>query len=232
MATTAVIVGTSGTGKSTSIFENTVLGIRGLPSNETVFVNPCNKELPFKGWKKVYNETLKVTNGGNYSSVVKGTDVINLINYVSSSRLDIKYLVIDDGQYIMTNTYITRCKEKDYYAKYVDIGLDMVNMMKAVREAREDLIIFFTWHPEQTEEGVTQMKSVGKMITKYLTLEGLFTIILYSEAVPTIDGRMAYRFFTNRTPQLPAKSPFGMFEDISIPNDLAIVVDAIKAYEE
>lgn len=51
------------------------------------------------------------------------------------------------------------------------------------------------------------------------------------------DKTIKYGFYTNRTidkngAEMPAKSPFGMFEDLFIPNDLAFVAKKIDEYYE
>lgn len=73
------------------------------------------------------------------------------------------------------------------------------------------------------------MKTVGKMISDYLTLEGLFTVILYTRVIK-VDNKMAYQFVTNNDGRYPAKSPHDMFKEQYILNDLGLVVEAIDAY--
>lgn len=41
---------------------------------------------------------------------------------------------------------------------------------------------------------------------------------------------MSYQFITNNDGQLPAKSPLGMFDSLTIPNDLGLVSEKIDAY--
>lgn len=103
------IVGKSGTGKSTSIGNFPELKIKGLQSKETVMINIAGKDLPFKGWKKLY--TGKVREGGNYIETSDFETIVKVINYVSESRKDIKNIVIDDAQYIMAFEFMSRAKE-------------------------------------------------------------------------------------------------------------------------
>ncbi len=51
MSNTSLIMGESGTGKSTSI--------RNLNPKETFIINVLNKPLPFKGYKSNYKELTK-----------------------------------------------------------------------------------------------------------------------------------------------------------------------------
>ena len=93
------IVGPSGTGKSTSYGQFPELGIKGLNPKETVVINVSNKDLPFRGWKKMYSG--KLTEGGNYMSSSDSTQISQAINFVSEKRPDVKNVVIDDGQFLM-----------------------------------------------------------------------------------------------------------------------------------
>ena len=74
------------------------------------------------------------------------------------------------------------------------------------------------------------MKTSGKMLDNQITLEGLFTICLYTLVEEAKDGTATYNFVTNRYRKFPAKSPDGMFKDIKIPNNLQTVVDTINEY--
>jgi hypothetical protein len=62
-------------------------------------------------------------------------------------------------------------------------------------------------------------------------MEGLFTIVLFTEIRSDKDGKRNYGFITNSDGSTSAKSPEGMFEDF-IENDLGKVAEAIDAYYE
>ena len=222
------IVGDSGTGKSTSIYGNKELGLIGLDPKETGIINVAGKDLPFRGWKKLY--TGKFSETGNYLESSNSDNIAAAIKLVSEKRLDIKTLVIDDAQYIMAFEFMARAKEAGY-GKFADIGVNIGKVMTAAKNSRSDLKVIFLWHPEKNDIGVPKMKTVGKMVDDYLTLEGLFTVIMYTK-VSKIDNKMVYQFVTNNDGRLPAKSPYGMFKDLNIPNDLGLVVKAVDAYND
>ena len=46
------------------------------------------------------------------------------------------------------------------------------------------------------------------------------------------DKSMEYVFVTQSNGLTTAKSPMGMFDSVTIPNDLQLVLDKIKEYEE
>lgn len=223
------IVGKSGTGKSTSYAQLPEIGIKGLNPKETVVINVAGKDLTMKGWKKLYRG--KLSENGNYLSTSDPEIIAKSISYVSEHRPDIKNIVIDDAQYIMAFEYMRRAKETGY-GKFADIGVNINKVISAARNTRDDLKVYFLWHPEEDKELGFKMKTVGKMVDDYLTLEGLFTVILYTDVTKGSDNKIRYSFVTNNDGRYPAKSPIGMFKDIYIPNDLGLVSEIIDKYNQ
>jgi len=221
------IVGFSGEGKSTSYGQVPEIGIKGLNPKETVVINVAGKDLPFRGWKKLYSGD--IGEGGNYIQTSDSDTISKAIKYISEKRPDIKNIVIDDAQYTMSFEFMKRAKESGY-GKFADIGVNVGKIVEASRTARQDLKTYFLWHPERDGSGNLKMKTVGKMVDDYLTLEGLFTVILYTKVDKGADNKMKYQFVTNNDGQVPAKSPLGMFADLYIPNDLGFVTDHIDKY--
>lgn len=223
------IVGKSGTGKSTSYGQFPELGIIGLNPKETVVINVSSKDLPFRGWKKLYNG--KVSEGGNYFESSDADQISKVITYVKANRTDIKNIVIDDAQYLLAFEYMRRAKENGYN-KYVDIGVNTNKVIEAARLVGNSLKVFFLWHPELDKDGSYKFKTVGAMLDNYLTLEGLFTVILYTQVSKGADNKILYEFVTNNDGNLPGKSPVGMFKELYIPNDLGLVSSTIDKYNE
>ena len=69
------------------------------------------------------------------------------------------------------------------------------------------------------------------MIDNALTIEGLFSIVLYSRVKKDIQGNISYVFETRNNGENTCKSPEDMFESLEIPNDLSLVKEAIFKYE-
>ena len=223
------IVGKSGTGKSTSFAQLPEAGITGLNPKETVVINVSGKDLPMRGWKKKYSG--KLSEGGNYLAT-SDTDVISKsIEFISSKREDIKNIVIDDAQFLMAFEFMRRAKETGY-GKFAELGVNISKVLTSAKNTREDLKVYFLWHPEEDKELGFKMKTIGNMVDAYLTLEGLFTVILYTNVVKGSDNKIQYQFVTNNDGKYPAKSPIGMFKDLYIPNDLGLVSSTIDKYNE
>ena len=152
------IVGKSGTGKSTSFGQFPELGIKGLDPKETAVINVSGKDLPFRGWKKLYAG--KLTDGGNYFESSNAAQIAKAVEYISLSRPDIKNIVIDDAQYIMAFEFMQRAKESGY-GKFADIGVNLGKVIAAAKNSRNTLKVYFLWHPEQDRDTGYKMKTVG-----------------------------------------------------------------------
>jgi hypothetical protein len=226
MSSSVAIVGLSGTGKSTSYAEFPELGIKGLNPKSTVIINVSAKDLPMRGGSNLYKG--KISEGGNYMESSNAGDIAKVIEYINEKRKDITNIVIDDAQYIMAFEFMARAKETGY-AKYSDLGVNINKVLTAARNSGQNLKIYFLWHPEQNSLGQYKMKTCGQLIDNYLTLEGLFTVILYS-SVTNVNNKVEYQFITNNDGVFPAKSPFGMFKDLYIKNDLGFVSEKIDEY--
>ena len=223
------IVGKSGTGKSTSYGQFPELGIKGLNPLETVVINVAGKDLPFRGWKKKYSG--KVSDKGNYFESSDTNQIAKVIDFIANNRSDIKNIVIDDSQYLMAFEFMRRAKENGY-GKFADIGVNMGKVVEAARLVGSRLKVYFLWHPEQDRDTGYKMKTVGKMVDDYLTLEGLFTVILYTKVSKGADNKISYQFVTNNDGEYPAKSPINLFPELYIPNDLGLVAEMIDKYNE
>lgn len=213
------VVGETGTGKSTSITN--------LDPKETYIINVAGKELPFKGSSKLYNRDNK-----NYKEVEDAKEIIKLLETLSTTAPHIKTIIIEDANYVMGFNLVNKATEVGY-TKFSLMAKDIVNLVQSSKKLREDLTIFYFSHSEPVEDSgeiVTyKMKTAGKMIDNQINLEGLFTVVLYTD-VETKGEKSEYSFITNKYKKYPAKSPVGMFSDLKIPNDLSIVLKSVKEY--
>jgi hypothetical protein len=226
MAHSILVIADSGTGKSTAI--------RTLDSKETFIINIANKPLPFKGWKNDYNLISKENPKGNMTSASSAPGIIKAMQHVNDKMLHIKTLVIDDWQYMSSFEYFDRSHEKGY-DKFTQIAANLAQVAKMPKDMREDLTIFFLTHSEESLDGngnrKVKAKTIGKMIDNTLTLEGLFSIVLFGRVKKTDDG-LEYGFDTQNNGENTCKSPMGMFDEPFIDNDLQLVKDCIVEYEK
>jgi len=120
------------------------------------------------------------------------------------------------------------------YTKFSVMAKDMVELLKTARSLRDDLMVFYFTHPETVEDSGEivgwKMKTAGKLLDSQINLEGLFTVVLYTNVEEKKDGSMSYQFLTNRYRKFPAKSPDGMFAEMKIDNNLQLVAEKIEEY--
>ena len=227
MAQSVLVIADSGTGKSTSI--------RTLDPKETFIINIANKPLPFKGWKGKYNQISKDNPKGNLTSASSSAGIIKAIKHVDEKMSHIKTLVVDDWQYMSSFEYFDRANEKGY-DKFTQIAANLAMVAKLPKDLRDDLTVIFLTHSEDSTDingnRKVKAKTIGKMIDNTLTLEGLFSIVLFGRVNKNDDGELEYGFETQNNGENTCKSPMGMFEDKFIPNDLQFVKDCIEKYNQ
>jgi hypothetical protein len=225
------IVGPSGEGKSTSIFPCPEIGIKGLDPKETVIINVMGKPLPVRGANTLYPVDKKISEGGNYGESEDPEVIIKMLDYVIEKRPEIVNLVIDDQGLIMGNYIMNRAKEKTF-DKWTDLAEKMWRTINKARKARKDLNVFCVFHQEKGLDGRQKMKTSGKFLDDQIYLDSLFTVILYTK--PILEdfktGKMKYQFMTQSDGESTCKSPFGMFSERFIPNDLGYVKDKLEEY--
>ena len=229
MAQSVLVIADSGTGKSTSI--------RKLDPKETFIINIANKPLPFKSWKKDYTMISKDNPKGNMTSASSAAGIIKAMQHVNDKMPHVTNLVIDDWQYMSSFEYFDRANEKGY-DKFTQIAANLAQVAKMPKDMRDDLYIFFLTHSEETTDvnghRKVKAKTIGKMIDNTLTLEGLFSIVLFGRVRKTEDeypNNLEYGFDTVNNGENTCKSPMGMFSLPFIANDLQLVKDCIIKYE-
>lgn len=226
MATGILIIADTGAGKSTSI-EN-------LDPKETFIINLANKPLPFKGWKKKYTAWSKDNPSGNMYYATSAHNIEACMKYVSEKRPEIKNLVVDDFQYMSSFEFFDRVDEKGY-EKFTQIGAHLARIVRMPKDLREDLMVFFLTHVDKDTdlEGRTRYKAktIGKMVDEKLTVEGLFSIVLFGKCKIDKDGNRRFVFETQNNGDNTCKTPRGMFDTEEIANDLSLVRKAVIDYE-
>jgi len=211
MSNTVLIIGQSGSGKSTSL--------RNLDPKSTFIISVLDKPLPFKGYKKLYSkENKNFYCSDNYKSIIEYIGAIN------ERRKDITTLVIDDAHFLMANEFMNRACEKGF-DKFSEMAQHMWQVMCAITTARNDLTCFVLSHSEIDSAGISKPKTVGKMLDDKITLEAMVTVCMHTMVK---DGE--YKFLTQNDGSHVCKSPIGMFEEGLIDNDLLIVKEKIENY--
>jgi len=167
MGIPVLILGESGSGKSTSL--------RNFDVDEVGIFNVASKPLPFR--KKIPKK-----DGATYGNILAGLSAPKLKKYV-----------IDDSQYLMAFEMFDKVNETGY-KKFTDMAVHFKGLIDfVIRNTPDDVIVYFLHHVQKTDLGV-KAKTVGKMLDDQLTVEGLFSIVLMAESE---NGRYFFRTQTN-----------------------------------
>jgi hypothetical protein len=226
MAKSALIVGESGTGKSTAIEK--------LNPKETFIINVQGKDLPFKQKGYVKCSEGKPPAEGNLYYTDKIATILKLVSYISENRKDIKNIVVDDAQYIAVNEFMNRLYEKGFN-KFNDVGFGIWSLPEVLPRLREDLFVFIIYHSELATDDngdrFHRAKQMGKLAQQQVGgIEGYFTYVIFTEVERKEDG-IHHNFVTNNEGDTTAKTPKGMF-DLRIPNDLNFVREGILEFSK
>ena len=193
------ITGESGAGKTCSF--------RNLDPETVGIFNVSGKPLSFKG----------------NLPMCKTSDMKFIASEIRKNSRDI--YIIDDAGLLMTFFLFDKVNETGY-GKFTAVAKDFYDLVQtAIRDTSENTNVYFVMHTERSEDGARiKMKTAGRMIDNQLTLESLFSIVLYC----VTDGRK-HSFITQSDGVTTAKSPMGMFS-LEIDNDLKVVDDTIREY--
>lgn len=228
MSNIICLAGLSNSGKSTSL--------KYLEPESTFIVSCTNKQLQIPGFRKKYkkvttNEGKLVGNwyiNNNYDNIKK------MLNIVSKTRPEIKVIVLDDANYLLSNETFQNALTKGY-EKFTILAKNYYDLIEYCMNLRDDLTVVFVTHIENFGTDIDpeyRMWTTGKMLTNAINLDGLFSYIIYSERyVSDTDDEVKYRFKTRTDGNDTCRSVSGCFEDKYIEPDMKYVIDTINKFE-
>jgi len=214
MSITTLIMGESGTGKSTSL--------RNFKAEDVLLLQAVKKPLPFrsKDWKPATKE--------NPTGSILVTD--NSAKIVEAMRRTSKpVIIIDDFQYVMANEFMRRVTDQEVgnqaFTKYNEIARHAWDIFTQASALPDSKRVYILSHTATDDLGKTKIKTIGKLLDEKIVLEGLVTIVLR-----TLRVNDNYIFATQNSGSDTTKSPLGLFETEHIENDLAEVDRLIVEY--
>ena len=204
MGIPVLIIGKSGTGKTTSL--------RNCTDNaDWLCIKAIAKPFPFKGKIKT----------------VVSDDMRQIV--AALPRITAKSIVIDDAGSLLTNAFMRghrSMKGNAVFELYNDLGDGFWSIINTVlTQCAEDVIVYIIMHEETNDFGDIAPKTIGRMLNEKVCIEGMCTIALRS-----IKNDGHYQFMTQSEGGAVSKSPLGMFETDAIDNDLFTVDSTIREY--
>ena len=205
MGIPVMLIGKSGSGKSTSL--------RNFDEKELYLIKALSKPLPFR---KKFESTFETD---DYASILKAL--------VKTQK---KSIVIDDAGYLITNHFMKNHSSASagngVFSLYNEIGDRFWNLVNYVTtKLPEDKIVYFIMHEDKNDMGDIKPKTIGKLLDEKVCLEGMFTIVLRC-----ISDETKHCFKTTTNGADVTKTPIDMFEDEEIDNDLKAVDTVIREY--
>lgn len=162
MGVCVLILGDSGSGKSTSL--------RNFEPGEVGILNVMGKPLPFR-------KQLPRADHANYGTVQQALQ-----------RNKLRAYVVDDAGYLMSLENFRRAKETGY-GKYTDMALNFERLIEWATQTDKDTIVYLMMHYDRDAEGRAKPKTIGRMLDEKFNIEGACPIVLQSTI---LDGRHVF----------------------------------------
>ena len=214
MAKVIGIMGESGAGKTTSM--------RNLDPSTTYYFDCDKKGLSWRGWKKQYCSENK-----NYKATDNQDEIRAILVGINDKCPHIKTVIVDTVNGIMVADEMRRSREKGY-DKWLDLAVSVYNIIDYALTMRDDITVIFVCHSQTVRDDsgymFTSIKTNGQKLSK-IGLETKFPMVLHAKS---IDGEYIFETQANFS---TAKTPMGMFEAKTIPNDIAAVIKAMEEYD-
>lgn len=151
MGIAVLILGKSGSGKSTSL--------RNFEPGEVGILNVLGKPMPFR-------KRLDSVDNPDYATVEA---------CIRSGKR--RAWVIDDAGYLMQLENFERARETGY-GKFTEIAVNFQRLIRAATLADRDTITYFMMHVEDDGQGHEKVKTVGKMLDERFCIEGACPVVI------------------------------------------------------
>lgn len=182
--------------------------LRNFKGNEVAVVNVLGKPLPFKS-------DIKAGKCDNYETILKAIQ-----------DTPKKTIVIDDAGYLLTNEFMNKASVKGY-DKYNELANNFWNLINGIKSISGGKTVYLVMHEDTNEFGEVKPKTIGKLLDDKVNIQGMFTICIRSMYD---NGNYIFRLKTNG--QDCVKTPFGMFENETMENDLKAFDKVVREYYE
>ena len=182
--------------------------LRNFKGDEVAVVNVLGKPLPFKS-------DIKAPKCDSYEIILKAIE-----------NTDKKTIVIDDAGYLLTNEFMNKSSVKGY-DKYNEMANNFFNLINGIKNIEGGKTVYLIMHEDTNEFGEVKPKTIGKLLDDKVNIQGMFTICIRTLYE---NGNYIFRLKTNG--QDCVKTPFGMFENDIMENDLKEFDKIVRDYYE
>lgn len=169
------------------------------------YITATGKPLPFKN-------NIPQFHAKNYSELFAAID---------QSKSDI--VVIDDFNFLMSYEEFSQASNKGY-EKFTQMAVNVVNTIEKITKKDSSQRFYILAHSETNESGELRLKTTGKMVSDKFVPEALTNQVVETAM---IDNEFVFKV---KTDGMGVKTPFGMFETDTIPNDLKMLDESIVEF--
>lgn len=184
MGAVVLVLGKSGSGKSTSL--------RNFSPDDIGILNVLGKPLPFKG-----GATFPQVRKAGYAEII---DVLR--------RNTKRAYAIDDSTYLMQNENFNRARESGY-GKFTEIAQHFQQLIDMALATNANTIVYLLHHTDENADGSEKVKTVGKMIDEKYCIEGACPVVIDCRVM---DGE--HVFVTKNDGTNLAKAPMGSLPEV------------------
>ncbi len=214
MSVACMVLGQSGTGKTTSL--------RNMNPDDVLLIQAVKKPLPFRSAKWV-----QCTKANPKGCILVTDNAQTIVGAMQRTHKPI--IVIDDFQYILANEFMRRVLDNETgnaaFAKYNEIARNAWDILMTAGKLADETRVYILAHTQEDDNGRIKAKTIGKLLDEKITLEGLLTIVMRTAV---INGQ--YLFSTQNSGSDTVKTPLDMFTEEHVPNDLAAIDQIITDY--
>ena len=180
--------------------------LRNFTKDEVAVINVLGKPLPFKS-------DIKAPKIDSYEVI------LDQIKKTSK-----KTIVIDDCGYLLTNEFMTKSSIKGF-DKYNEMANNYFRLINGIKNIEGGKTVYLIMHEDTNENGDIKPKTIGKLLDDKVNIQGMFTICIRTMFE---NGNYIFRLKTNG--QDCVKTPYGMFEEETMENDLKAFDTIVREY--
>lgn len=180
--------------------------LRNFKASDSIgYITATGKPLPFKN-------DIPQFHAKNYSDLFAAID---------QSKSDV--VVIDDFNFLMSYEEFSQASVKGY-EKFTQMAVNVVNTIEKITKKEGNQRFYILAHSETNETGELRLKTTGQMVSQKFVPEALTNQVVETVMV---DDDFVFKVKTNG---MGVKTPMGMFDTDTIPNDLKMLDQAIVEF--
>jgi len=180
--------------------------LRNFKASDSIgYITATGKPLPFKN-------DIPQFHAKNYADLFAAID---------QSKSDI--VVIDDFNFLMSYEEFSQATVKGY-EKFTQMAVNVVNVIEKITKKEGNQRFYILAHSETNETGELRLKTTGQMVSQKFVPEALTNQVVETAM---IDGDFVFKV---KTDGMGVKTPLGMFDTETIPNDLKMLDEALVEF--